>query len=411
MKFTFVLPNLNWLWDYKSQFALGILYLSTQLKKMDCYVNIFDSNARTVNHIAPADIFAFSAVYPTYKSCVELAKQIREKYPDSKIIIGGVHTTTMSNDIDPVFDSIFIGQAELTILKYVEDLRKGTTEKYYVADDIGDLDNYWADRTILPMDYLITPSIFTGDKTYTAGGSTSIMFSRGCPYKCRFCCSPILYKKTKYRSVDNIVLELKSLYSNYGVKQYRVQDDTFTASKAFVDEFAEKVAPLDIYYRCSTRVNHVTEDLISKLYASGCREIGLGLEVSDNESLRILNKGTTVERSEEAINIIRKFPIMVRGFYMIGMPLDSYKTVQANIDFIEKLQLNNVVVGKFIPFPGNDMYINMAKYNIKSVKEETCMSIAKVATPNILRTDISEEEHAKIMQVFIDYLLKKGFLW
>jgi anaerobic magnesium-protoporphyrin IX monomethyl ester cyclase len=411
MKFTFVLPNLNWLWDYKSQFALGVLYLSTQLKKMGCEVNIFDSNARVVNHIGHADVFAFSAVYPTYQSCVSLAKQIKEKFPMSKYIIGGVHTTTSPNDIDPIFDSIFLGQAELTIMKYVEDLRNKTTEKYYVGGDIGDLDNYYADRTILPMDYLITPSIFTGDKTYTAGGSSSIMFSRGCPYKCRFCCSPILYKKTKYRSVDNIVFEIKNMYDNYGVKQYRVQDDTFTASKAFIDEFANKVAPLDIYYRCSTRVNHVTEDLIGKLYASGCREIGLGLEVSDNEALKILNKGITVEQSEKAINIIRKFPIMVRGFYMIGMPLDSYKTVQANIDFIEKLQLNNVVVGKFIPFPGNDMYINMAKYNIKSVKPETCMSIAKVASPNILRTDISEEEHTKIMQVFIDYLIKKGFLW
>jgi hypothetical protein len=61
MKFTFVLPNLNWLWDYKSQFALGVLYLSTQLKKMGCEVNIFDSNARVVNHIGHADVFAFSS--------------------------------------------------------------------------------------------------------------------------------------------------------------------------------------------------------------------------------------------------------------------------------------------------------------------------------------------------------------
>lgn len=403
---------MSWLLDYKAQFSLGILYLSSQLKKMGCEVEIFDSNANDISSIPFSDVYAFSVVYNTYKSSVDLANKIKSKYPDCKCIIGGVHVTTDHENINGIFDSIFIGQSELTIQQYARDLENGCDQRNYEQTGLLDLDSFDADRSLLPLDYIKTSSIFT-HASFDDGGSTSIMFSRGCPFKCSFCSSPVLYKrKMAFRSVDKIVEEIKEIIETYGIRQFRIQDDTFTCRIKFVKELTEKLKPLDIFYRCSTRVNVVTEEIIKDLYDSGCREIGLGIEVADNDCLKALNKQITIEQAEKAINIIRKFPIKIRCFFMMGLPCDSEDTMRKNIEFIERVKADNVIVGNFIPFPGNDMYINKSQYGIKSVKENTCMNINKKLplAPNILRTDISEKKHISIMKTFYNYLDYKGYI-
>ena len=81
--------------------------------------------------------------------------------------------------------------------------------------------------------------------------------------------------------------------------------------------------------------------------------------------------------------------------------------VRKNIEFIEEVQVDGITVGRFIPFPGSDMGDNLAKHNILSIKEKTCMNIGKHLDrkPNILRTDMSEENHTEIMEFFFSYYL------
>lgn len=413
MKFTFVIPDMSWLYDHKSQFSLGILYIVPVLKQNNCEITLYDTNVTPVDQIPHADIYGFSCVYNTYANSVELAKAIRKKYPESKIIIGGVHPTLDPYNIDGVFDSIFVGEAEETIKEFLDDYKNNGCKKYYHQTQQINIDNLYPDRSILPDDYLRTKSLFTGNAEYDGNGATTIMFSRGCPYKCAFCSSPQLYKqKTRLRPVESIIKEIKDIIESYNIKQFRVQDDTFTINYKYVQRLTSELQKLNIYYRCSTRVNVVKEEVVKCLYESGCREIGVGIEVANDRVLKRLSKQITIAQAENAISVIRKYPILVRCFFMMGLPFDSYETMQDNIDFIEKNRIDNVVVGNFIPFPGNDMYMNMEKYNIKLVKENTCMNIGRhlELKPNILRTDISEDEHIKIMKVFYDYLEKKGFV-
>lgn len=413
MKLTFVLPDMSWLYDYKSQFSLGILYLTTILKKNNCDVKIFDSNCMDLLKLAQADVFAFSVVSSTYNSALELAKKIKLIYPNSKYIIGGVHITLDYNNIDPIFDSIFTGEAEDTIIDYILDYNNNSTKKVYKQIKDVNLTNLFPTRTVLKDDYIRTGSIFTGNKIYDNNGSTSIMFSRGCPYNCSFCASPEIYnKKVRFRPIDDIIIEIKNVIDNYNIRQFRVQDDTFTLKPSYVKELCNKLKKLKIYYRCSTRVNHVTEDIIKDLYDSGCREIGIGIEVANNEALKKLKKGITIEQAENAINIIKKFPITVRCFFMIGLPIDNLETLTSNITFLEKNKIENAVFCNFIPFRGTDMYINKDKYNIKWINENGCMNLAThiPLQPNIERTDISMSEHLDLMKWFFDYLLLKKFI-
>lgn len=410
MKFTFVIPDMSWLYDYKAQFSLGILYLSSAIKDVGGSVDIFDSNVDDISNIQDSDVYGFSVVFNTYNNCVELAKQIKKIKSNSKLILGGVHATLYHDHIDSVFDSIFIGEAEDTIKEYIKDDIK---KKKYFSNFPFDVNKYFPDRSILPDDFIRTPSIFTGGKTYDENGSTSIMFTRGCSYNCSFCASPKVFnRRVRFRTVDSIVDEIKLIKENYNIKQFRIQDDTFTVRKSFVKELHERLTSLKIYYRCSTRVNHVSREMVKQLYESGCREIGLGIEVADNDALKIINKQITVEQAEKAIKLLREYPITIRCFFMVGLPVDSKQTMENNKKFIEKNKIENAIFGNFIPFPGTEMFYNKEKYNIKEIKKETCMNVARHINfkPNITRTDITEEEHLNILKPFYEYIVEKEFI-
>lgn len=415
IKIIFVIPDMSYLWDYKQQFSLGILYLSSVLKFHGCKVEIFDSNVDDIENIPEANIYAFSAAHSTYQSCVSLAKSIAVKYPHAKRIVGGSYVTLSDKSMDDIFNTSFVGESEDTIIKYLKDLSSGNQSKIYTPDHEVCLDDLQPDRDLLPDDYIRTESIFAGDKSYTDGGATSIMFSRGCPYHCAFCASAKIYKnKVRYRKAEDIVEEVQGVIDNYGIKQFRVQDDTFTGSKKYFKDLANKLEPLDIYYRCSTRANHVDEEIAELLYSSGCREVGMGIEVANDGLLKKMKKGETVAQMENAVRCLKETSIKIRCFFMLGLPSDSLETIQANIDFIENNNIEHVTVSNFIPFPGTHMYDHQKEYGVKAIKNGrvTVMNFAShiPLAPNISRLDMPEEEHVEIMRVFYDYLLKKEFI-
>jgi radical SAM superfamily enzyme YgiQ (UPF0313 family) len=403
---------MSWLYDYKAQFSLGILYLTTVLKEEGWDVEIYDTNVKSIEDIPLSDVFGFSMVFNTYVSGLKLAGFIKNKYSSSLIVAGGAHVT-LSAGIDPIFDVSFKGEAENTIKIFTQDFKKNTVSSKYVSEIPTDLDTVYPDRSILPDEYIRTSSIFTDSLSYTSNGSTSIMFSRGCPYSCTFCASPKIYgRKVRFRSVESIVREIKDIVNVYGIRQFRVQDDTFTLNISYVRKLSSALKNLGIFYRCSTRVNHVNDESIRLLYESGCREIGIGIEAADNLVLEKLQKQITVEQAEEAIACIRKYPITLRCFFMVGTPFDSFELYEKNIAFIDKHKIENAMFANFIPFPGTDLYDRKEHYNILRVKEKTCMNIAShiELTPNILRTDMSEEDQLKILRAYYEYLLSKNFI-
>ena len=422
-KFTWVVQDMSWLYDHKAQFSLGSLYISTSLKNSGVEdVDLYDTNEEDIYKIPYADVFAFSTMYNTYPDTVRLARILKKIHPTSKVIMGGVHPTQVGpkwgdkeDEIVPdLFDAIFMGEAEDSICTFVEDYNNNDIKTIYERTT-PDIDNIYPDRSMPPEDYIRTGSIFAGGKNYAEGGSTAVILSRGCPFLCAFCSSPNFWGRTvRYRSMDSIRKEFEQIIEEWGIRQFRIQDDTFTLNHKFVKSLCEVMKPLDIYWRCSTRVDTLVkhDDFSEMMYDAGCREVGVGIEVADDEALKGLVKQQTTDIMFRAVEQLTAAGIRSRQYYLIGTPYDSYKTMEANIDFIEKTGAVDVAVGNLIPFPGDDLYNNMHNHGIKSVREDPCMNIGQhiPLRPNIRRYDISEEEHINIMKVFYDYLVDKGFL-
>lgn len=404
---------MSWLYDYKSQFNLGILCLSSVFKKEGWEVEIFDTNVDDISNIPIADVYGFSVLCNTYDSAVSTSKAVKNIHKEAYLIAGGVYPTTSPEKFIDYFDSVFKGESENTIKTFCNDYIHRDCKDIYEECGIVDISNIIFDRTILDDSYIRTSSIFLDNVSFAEGGSTHIMFSRGCPGECTFCCSPAFYKKrVRFRPVQSIVDEIKGIIDTYGIRQFKVQDDTFTLKLSFIKEVTTELKKLNIYYRCLTRADRITDEIVQMLYDSGCREIAVGIECADNEVLKALKKNETVEQMCNSISIVKKYPIKIRSFFLIGLPFDTKETMQKNIDFIEDTGLDHVTVSNLIPFPGTELYDKKENYGITEIHGNTCMNVdsTRILKPNIKCKHMTENEHIEIMRIFYDYLIKKGFI-
>jgi anaerobic magnesium-protoporphyrin IX monomethyl ester cyclase len=80
------------------------------------------------------------------------------------------------------------------------------------------------------------------------------------------------------------------------------------------------------------------------------------------EILDLACKNTTLEEIKNAITWTKKEGISTGGFFIMGLPNETEKTLKATIDFMLQLDLDEVHSGFFVPFPGTDFYEKIYEY-------------------------------------------------
>lgn len=160
----------------------------------------------------------------------------------------------------------------------------------------------------------------------------TIASSRGCPFDCYFCSSKLIWQqKYTYRSVDNIIDEIRYMMSNYGTKGVYFREDNFTTKRSRLLEFCQKVKFLNLTWMCESRVDTLDEETISLMAKAGCRGIWFGIESTDNKVLKRINKNFTYGQAKKTISLCNKYGIISGGGFMIGFPFDTKQSIIRNI--------------------------------------------------------------------------------
>jgi len=397
-------PNLG---DPKQQFPLGLLYLKSFTNKNIDWadISIVDYSCEKgfdfIKGIPDAELYGLTSTTLDYDICVKIASELKQLHKNCKVILGGPHASSCYREISSsIFDSCIIGEGELSFLKLLYDLRySGRISPAYSSNFIEDIDTIpYPDRASVSDDCVRAYSIFAFGKTFSDGGSTSILTSRGCPYACGFCASNKFWKrKVRYNSVEYVIGEINQIINDYGIRQLRFQDDTFSLNKVRLFKLCDEMEKLNIYFRCSLRVNTVDREILGALYRAGCREVGYGIESMDQRVLNLLCKGTTVEQNYEAIKMTKEFDILARIFIMTGTPGETKETVDKNIEFFEKAAPDIITLNLFAPLPGSEIFSSPERYNCTVLEKDYrkyCFNLSKhkECVPNVLNNDIGIEE-------------------
>lgn len=186
-----------------------------------------------------------------------------------------------------------------------------------------------------------------------------LVTSRGCPAACVFCCSPGYWRRrVRYRSVPNVLEEIRFLRQRYGLICFGVRDDTFTARKERVREFCrvlEAERPL-VRWNCQSRVNLVDEERLRWMKQAGCEQIQFGIESVSPRLLRFLGKTVRAEQVRPALAACRRVGIRSGAYFITGIPGQT----KADLDKVRRLfledGLGDGVVSPLCYYPGTALF-------------------------------------------------------
>jgi len=344
---------------------LGVLYLGAVLQEAGHEVKIVDLRTKHIDLslIPKADFYCFSCTTGEIDDAAYIS-QCLKKWGHSTTIVGGPHASVMPEECEDVFDVVVVGEGEQAILNVVDE---GLVGLVY-GEPVNDLDALpFPARHLLPEEVVFTRTLFLGSRGGMGPKSTPVISSRGCPFDCYFCAQP--HRKIRFRSPECFVSEIKYLQHRYDCHHFRFVDDSFSAKKKRVLKICELLEPLRIHYRAQTRSDLLDEEICKAMKKSGCDELGVGVEVADDEILKLVNKSETVEDHKRAIRLMKEAGIRAKAYFMVGLPGYTEETIKKNMEFVEETQIDRYTVSIFVPYPGCLIAENPEKFGVKLLNQ------------------------------------------
>lgn len=358
---------------------LGLCYIGAYLKQNDYEVNLID-----LRRIKSWDDFfkklsaeesnvvgiQFNTVNFEYAlQCCKIAKE------QNKIVVaGGPHVTYSPQELlDTDFvDYVICGEGEISFLELIKQIEKNiVSDRIIQGKKVDNLDNLpFPDRDLFSVSDLILPKYFSNFPHQDNG--LVIMASRGCVYNCTFC-QPLVKQmfgnNVRYRSVENVLQELKFLIEKYRIKYISFQDDTFTARKKWVFEFCKKIKEekINISWSAQSRVNTLDEELIKTMKDAGCVCLFFGFESGSQRILDFIKKGIKVEQSIYAAKLCKKYSIIMFADYMLGVPTETEDDLEQTYKMVKQIRPEIHSLTYFTPVPGSYLYDYCKENNLINI--------------------------------------------
>jgi radical SAM superfamily enzyme YgiQ (UPF0313 family) len=355
---------------------LGLAYLAATLMRAGHEVELIDANAlrmspaevvKTVIDSSPGAI-GITCVTPLLPVVAHISRSLKEALPDTPILVGGPQVTimpelTMEN---PVFDYGIEGEAEIAMPQLLEAI-SGRAPPVDVGGVLYRRDDQvvlGGPAEVMPIDEIPFPArdSLPNDKyfdmTTEARRVSSIMTSRGCPYKCAFCERYIRGGHYRMRNAESVVDELELMITKYDCTEVVIYDDTFTANKKRTAEICESILERGLKFKwdCRTRVDCVSPDLLRLMARAGCSRISFGVESASEDVRKTFNKGITIDQVSEAFEWTRAAGIRILAYFMLGAPEETRASIGKTLALSLKLNPDFAYYSIVVPYPGTDLY-------------------------------------------------------
>jgi anaerobic magnesium-protoporphyrin IX monomethyl ester cyclase len=354
---------------------LGLAYIASFLEREHVSVGMLDCTAEEIAvnkiedrlvSIAEPDFIGITATTPIFPNGLAIAKIAKRLFPKTKVVFGGVHPSVLPNEVlrNPSVDLVVRDEGEVTLKELVSGKpldeidglswkKNGEIVHNKNRALIKDLDD------IPPPAYHLLPMkrYHPALGSYKRLPAMSIFATRGCPGRCTFCYRTF-YGKTRCRSANNVIEEIKILQGDYGIKEIAFYDDTFTLFRKTILEFCERIVRenIDITWSCFSRADYVSTDVLNAMKKAGCHLILFGVESADETILNNIKKRLSLDKVKKVVRICKDIGIETRASYMIGNPGETEETIKKTIDFAVELDTDEVQFNITTAYPGTELF-------------------------------------------------------
>jgi len=302
------------------------------------------------------DIIIIASSIHHYKEENFIAKQIKAKFPKSKIGFIGPFSSECPELFKDNCDFIVQGECENIFSKICnnEIKLKGIVEST-INLNVKELPfPDWSGFDI--MSYGYSPAL--PRKPFL-----TIQGSRGCPFACEFC--PYLVSQgipLRRRNNKNIVDEIKYLIEKHHIKSILFRDITWSMHKKETKELCKLIIKenFDLDIGVETRADTLDLELITLMKEAGVKVVNLGIESpEDNIVASSGRRPIKMNKLENTIQLLEEKKILVQGFYIIGLIDDTNESIKKTIKYSKKINSFTAQFCVLTPFPGTKTYTDL----------------------------------------------------
>lgn len=352
MRFKFILPSLT---EAESPFwrpikyslfpPLGLATLAAFLSADD-EAEIVDQHVQSLNTDDTPDVVAIQVYITNAYRAYKIADEYRKK--KTLVILGGVHVTALPDEAEKHADAIFLGPAEESFPRFLNDLRSGNIQKRYVSTQRSLVGIPEIRRDLIDRNRYLVPN--------------SLVVSRGCPHSCDFCYNAAFYQggKSFYTQlVDEALAEIDRLPGRH----LYFLDDHLLGNPHFARSLFRGMNGMGRIFQGAATVKSILEDdLIEEAATAGLRSVFVGFESLSKANLKQSNKNQNIGLDyNKAVNRLHQLGIMINGSFVFGLDADTPDVFARTVDWAVNMGITTATFHIATPYPGTAFYEKMTK--------------------------------------------------
>jgi radical SAM superfamily enzyme YgiQ (UPF0313 family) len=326
----------------------GPLILGGILKKAGHHVEVYEELNGSVPYrrlLKTTDVFCISVMTSNAPRGYELADMIHKK-SNARVIMGGMHVTTLPAEAIRHADQVITGEGEKVILDVIEKRRR---EKIVEGIPIKNLDEVpYPDYSILK----------------TPCEAANVISTRGCPYRCTFCTTSRMFAPYRQRSIDNVIGEIR-MYKRMGFRYMNFEDDNFTADKERAKEICRRMIREGLTFKETFFFGRTDmaqdEELLQLLHDAHLTRVLIGIESLNQQALNDIHKGQNIQDIRDAAAACRKYKIRMIASIVLGLDADDKEDIRRSVQFAKDIGAYQLQPAILTPYPGTPVYEQMAK--------------------------------------------------
>ncbi|MCX7857345.1 MAG: radical SAM protein [Deltaproteobacteria bacterium] len=295
-----------------------------------------------------------------YLGTVHVVNVIREVYPKTKIIVGGIypslcqeHARSSLNGVDLIVE------------------RNGLQKLYtYIEEEF----SYpmWFKPGAYDLDDLPYPAFDLYEKIDFAPLLTSV----GCIFKCTYCATSYLCPKIKKRNTENVINEVL-YWISLGVKRFVLYDDCFLHDKEehavlILKRLKNLKESMEIFNPNALNAAFIDSKIAELLFASGFREVRIGLESTNPKFQK--ETGGKIDNSsfKNAVKFLKSAGFSQKNIHvylLAGLPFQRWEEVKEAIDYVVDMGCTPHLA-EYAPCPHTEMFEKYKKFSRFPLEEE-----------------------------------------
>jgi len=376
MKVLLICPPSETPFKQEDHYPLGLLYLASSLEKegFEVFVKDYykeswkDSRDKMIEAIKKADpdVVGFTCVTMNRTSCCKMATITKRINPDIKVVMGGVHASSMYEQILMNFpvDAIVIGEGEITTPELISAFKNNKSLKKVKGIAFKDKNKVIRTEPRMPihnLDSLPFPKHEFFKDVMKKTGTALMITSRGCPFGCIFCSTSQYWGRSwRPRSAKNVVDEIEYIIKKFPyVNRIFFHDDTFILDNQRAIDICNEILKrkIKITWECSGRIDRISKEMLLKMKEAGCTNIIYGMESGSEKILRVIDKKITKEQIKKAVDLTNEVGLTYHAYLMVGNPGETWETIKETVNFIKTLKNLEVnSVGRLEIYPNSPVY-------------------------------------------------------